>query len=156
MFFLFGVFFKCACKVPIWAKDMRFLPGASSRSLLHVCEQQRLWRDCTYVQTRLSLCWSLIMISTLFSCAGSYTLRQQLSTVYMLCIRFGVKLSYLIMQFSHLYSHRRINLTLWVSEGVVQYDFCVFQIIEKCKRSILTLVIWQYIYSTFSWIPYTR
>ena len=43
---------------PILAKDMRSFPEASSRSLLHACEQQRLWRDCAYAQARLSLCWS--------------------------------------------------------------------------------------------------
>ena len=40
-----------------WAIDA-FLPEASSRSLLHVCEQQRFWRDCADAQARLSLCWS--------------------------------------------------------------------------------------------------
>ena len=40
---------------PLWASDMRFVPEASSRSL-HVCEQQKLRRDCAHVQARLSLC----------------------------------------------------------------------------------------------------
>ena len=43
---------------PIGATDMHFLPEASSRSLLHVCEQQRLRRDCAYAQACPSLCWS--------------------------------------------------------------------------------------------------
>ena len=29
-------------------------------SILHVCEQRRLWRDCTDAQARLSLRWSPI------------------------------------------------------------------------------------------------
>ena len=41
----------------IWTIDMRVLLDASSRSLLHVCEQQRLWRDCVYVQFRLCVYW---------------------------------------------------------------------------------------------------
>ena len=38
--------------------------------VLHVCEQQRLWRDCTYAQVCLSLLAAYV-ISSLFSCAGS-------------------------------------------------------------------------------------
>ena len=37
---------------------IRYLPEATSRSLLHACKQQRLWRDCAYAQARLGLCWS--------------------------------------------------------------------------------------------------
>ena len=33
---------------PIWATDMHFLPEATSRFLLHVCKQQRLWWDWAY------------------------------------------------------------------------------------------------------------
>ena len=32
---------------PIWTTYMRVLPEASLSSLLCVCKQQRLWRDCT-------------------------------------------------------------------------------------------------------------
>ena len=45
-----------------------FLPEASSRSLLHVREQQMLWRDCAYGREPLPVAY---MISSLFSCAGS-------------------------------------------------------------------------------------
>ena len=38
-------------------RNNAFLHGASSRSLVHVCKQQRLWRDCAYAQSRLSLYW---------------------------------------------------------------------------------------------------
>ena len=54
---------------PIW--DTRFCL-ASSSSLLDVCEQQRLWRDCAYAQSRLSLLLFGYVISTLVVCAGSY------------------------------------------------------------------------------------
>ena len=43
---------------PIRATDMHVLLEANPRSLLHVCEQQRLWRDCGYAQTCRSLYWS--------------------------------------------------------------------------------------------------
>ena len=35
-----------------------FSPETSSRFLLHVCEQQRLWLDCANAQARLRLYWS--------------------------------------------------------------------------------------------------
>ena len=54
-FFFFFVFFFCF--VLIFLFVCFFLPEASSRYLLHVFEQQRLWRDCAYAQTSLSLCW---------------------------------------------------------------------------------------------------
>ena len=38
---------------PVWARDVRFLPEASS--LLPVCEKQRLWRDYAFAQARLRL-----------------------------------------------------------------------------------------------------
>ena len=41
-------FFKCACAIPYLGYRHAFLPEASLRSLLNVCEQQRLWRDCAY------------------------------------------------------------------------------------------------------------
>ena len=57
----FGLWsFKCSCAVPyLGYRHVLFcfylmLPC----SLLHVCEQQSLWRDCAYEQARLSLCWS--------------------------------------------------------------------------------------------------
>ena len=49
------VVFHMRMRSPVLATDML---EASSRSLLHVCEQQMLWRACTYVQACLSLCWS--------------------------------------------------------------------------------------------------
>ena len=60
---------KAHAESPIWATDMRFLPEAYSRSLLHPCKQQWLWRDCTYVQAHLSLCWWLMWMPL---CAGSF------------------------------------------------------------------------------------
>ena len=41
-------FFKCACAIPYLGYRHAFLPAASSRSLLHVNKQQKLWQDCTY------------------------------------------------------------------------------------------------------------
>ena len=44
-------FFNAHTQSSIGTTDMLFcfsLPGASSRSLLHVCEQRRLWRYCDY------------------------------------------------------------------------------------------------------------
>ena len=37
---------------------VRFLVGPFVFSILHVCEQRRLWRDCPDAQARLSLRWS--------------------------------------------------------------------------------------------------
>ena len=51
-------FFECACSVSYLGYWLEILPDASSRSLLHVCKQQRLWRDCAYAQSRQRLCWS--------------------------------------------------------------------------------------------------
>ena len=64
-------FFKCA--VPYLGYRHAFLPEASSRSLLHVFEQQRLWWERLYLCTGspeplLVNC----VISTLFSWAGLY------------------------------------------------------------------------------------
>ena len=39
-----------------------FWSEPSSISILHTCQQQRLWQVCTYMQTRLSLCYSLIQL----------------------------------------------------------------------------------------------
>ena len=41
----------------------------SSTSILYVCEQQRLWLECTDAQARLSLRWSLVayVINTITS-----------------------------------------------------------------------------------------
>ena len=68
LFFSVLWFFKCACAVFDWGYRHAVLSEASSGSLLAVCEQQRRWQDCAYVQAHLSLCWS--HISTLFSYAG--------------------------------------------------------------------------------------
>ena len=38
--------------------DVWFLVGLSSTSILHVCEEWRLWRDCVDAQARLSRHWS--------------------------------------------------------------------------------------------------
>ena len=55
------LFFKYARAVLFLGYGHGFvLPKASSCSLLHVSERQRLWRDCAYAQSRLSLCWSPI------------------------------------------------------------------------------------------------
>ena len=48
--------------------DVWFLVGPIVYSLLHVCEQRRLWWDCTDAQTRLSIRY---VISTISSWAGS-------------------------------------------------------------------------------------
>ena len=37
--------------------DVSFLVGPSSTSILNVCEQRMLWRDCADAQARLSLRW---------------------------------------------------------------------------------------------------
>ena len=41
-----------------WGCMSDFWSDPSSTSILHVCEQRRLWRDCTDTQARLSLRWS--------------------------------------------------------------------------------------------------
>ena len=38
--------------------DVLFLEDPLSISILHVCEQRRLWRDCADAQARLNLRWS--------------------------------------------------------------------------------------------------
>ena len=38
--------------------DVWFLVGPLFTSIVHVCEQRRLWRDCANAQARLSLRWS--------------------------------------------------------------------------------------------------
>ena len=40
--------------------DVWYLVGPFVSSILHVCEQRRLWRDCADAQARLSLRWSPI------------------------------------------------------------------------------------------------
>ena len=44
-----------------------FWSGPSSTSVLHVCEQRRLWRDCVDAQARLSLRWSPMSYHNLMS-----------------------------------------------------------------------------------------
>ena len=46
------------------------------RSLLHICKQQKLWQDCTYAQTCLSLCWPPIVISMLSDVLAHFMLPQ--------------------------------------------------------------------------------
>ena len=41
-----------------------------SASILDVCKKRRLWRDCSDVQARLSLCWSHIQYILKLSCTG--------------------------------------------------------------------------------------
>ena len=55
-------------------------PSSTRTSILHVCEQRRLWRDCTDAHARLSR-WSPV-ISTIMSWAGSVHLvsSQSLNT----------------------------------------------------------------------------
>ena len=57
----------------IWVADMQFLPDISLRSLLHVCEQQRLVRLhlCTGSHEPLLVSY---VISTVFSCDCSFFL----------------------------------------------------------------------------------
>ena len=50
--------FKGACSGPyLGYRYAFFLPEAFARSLLYVCNQQRIWWDCAYTQTCLSLSW---------------------------------------------------------------------------------------------------
>ena len=50
--------FKRACAAVYWGYMSAFWSAPSSTSILHVCEQRRLWRDCADAQARLSLRWS--------------------------------------------------------------------------------------------------
>ena len=50
-------FFKHACAAIQWGKMSDFWSDSSSTSILHVCEQRRLGRDCVDAQARLSLRW---------------------------------------------------------------------------------------------------
>ena len=47
----------CMCSHPVGLVSDFWL-NPSSTSILHMCEQRRLWRDCTDVQAGLSLRWS--------------------------------------------------------------------------------------------------
>ena len=47
--------FKHACAAIHWGYTSDFLSDPSSTSILYVCEQRRLWRDCANAQSRLSL-----------------------------------------------------------------------------------------------------
>ena len=51
-------FFKRACASIQLGKLSNFWSDTSSTSILQVCEQRRLWRDCTEAQARLRLPWS--------------------------------------------------------------------------------------------------
>ena len=51
-------FFKRACAAIQWGWMSDFWTDTSSTSILSVCEQRRLWRDCANEQARLSLHWS--------------------------------------------------------------------------------------------------
>ena len=51
-------FFKRACAAIQWGYMSHFWSDLSSTSILNVCEQRRLWRDCVDAQARLSLRWS--------------------------------------------------------------------------------------------------
>ena len=50
-------FFKCTYAAIHWGQMSDFWMDPSSTSILHVCEQRRLWRDCADAQARLSLRW---------------------------------------------------------------------------------------------------
>ena len=54
-----------------------FWSNPSSISILHVCEQRRLWPDCADEQAQLSLSWSSVM-STIILRAGSNIFRTGL------------------------------------------------------------------------------
>ena len=47
--------FKHACAAIHWGYMSDFWSDPSSTSILYVCEQRRLWRDCADAQSRLSL-----------------------------------------------------------------------------------------------------
>ena len=47
--------FKHACAAIHWGYTSDFWSGPSSTSIRYVCEQRRLWRDCSDAQSRLSL-----------------------------------------------------------------------------------------------------
>ena len=51
-------FFKNTCAASQWGLMSDFWSYLSSTSILYVCEQRRLWRDCANAQARLSLRWS--------------------------------------------------------------------------------------------------
>ena len=61
-------FFKCACAAIQRCYMSDFWSDPSSVSILHVCEQRRLWRDCADVQPSLVS----YVISTIISWAGSF------------------------------------------------------------------------------------
>ena len=48
-------FLKRACVAIQWGYMSDFWSDSSSTSILHVCEQRRLWRDCADAQARLCL-----------------------------------------------------------------------------------------------------
>ena len=72
-----------------WIQSCFFfwLSKASSRSLLIVCQQERLLLDCIYVQAHPSLCW-LPMWCTLFSWASS-NLKMWFSTEQIVSWKIG-------------------------------------------------------------------
>ena len=51
-------FFKRPCAAIYRGYMFDFWSDPSSTSILHVCEQRRLWRDCADAQAHLSLRWS--------------------------------------------------------------------------------------------------
>ena len=51
-------FLKYACAAIQWGLMSDFWSDSSSTSIVHVCDQRRLWRDCADAQARLSLRWS--------------------------------------------------------------------------------------------------
>ena len=55
-------FFKRAWPAIQWSEMSDFRLDPSSTSILHLCDQRRLWRDCTVAYA----------ISIIISCAGSY------------------------------------------------------------------------------------
>ena len=48
-------FFKRACAAIHWGHTSDFQSDPSSASILYMCKQRRLWRDCVDAQSRLSL-----------------------------------------------------------------------------------------------------
>ena len=101
--------FKHACEASHWPYTSDFWSYPSSTSILYVCEQQRLWRDCADAQSRLSLrCSPKYAISTKILWARSYiiTINKSMSN----CKR------------SDIHNLENVNLSLWGSNDKTNGD----------------------------------
>ena len=105
--------------------DVRFWSDPLSTSILHMCEQGRLWRDCTDAQAHLSGCSGspeclLVanVINTIISWAGSneqfYRKLQQmpLNTTWKKALCFNIQV------------HLQITVLILVTVHVTQMTVC--------------------------------